>query len=257
MLIERTSTVSKKDCVLAAVVLHVSGTAFAADPPKPDGQWRGSLGAGLSITQSTTDSVSVNLQGDAVRATEVDQWDFAGGLLYGRSEDAAGVSTTSANLARAAGRNAYNFDPRWFGFGSLELDYDELQDIDLRAVAGLGAGYHVTKSEDTVFDLFGGLAYNHTKYVSETVDATELLLGEESNHKLSSGTTLKQRLAVYPNLTDSGQYRVQFAAGLATKLSETFDLTVTLADNYQSNPQPGISRNELLFITGISVRFGE
>ena len=248
---------SKKDCALAALVLQASAVALATDPPKPDGQWRGSLGAGLSITQSTTDSISVNFTGDAVRATEADQWNFAGAVLYGRSEDADGVSTTSANLARGAGRYAYNVDPRWYGFGSLELDYDQLQDIDLRAVAGLGAGYHVTKTDQAVFDLIGGLAYNHTQYVGETVDATELLLGEESNHKLTSGTTLEQRLAVYPNLTDSGQYRVQFAAGLATRLSETFDLTVTLTDNYQSNPQPGISRNELLFITGISVRFGE
>ena len=77
---------SKKDCALAALVLQASAVALAADPPKPDGQWRGSLGAGLSITQSTTDSISVNFTGDAVRATEADQWNFAGPDHVSRAE---------------------------------------------------------------------------------------------------------------------------------------------------------------------------
>jgi putative salt-induced outer membrane protein len=247
----------KRTSLLALLAPLVSGAAFAADPPKQDGQWRGSLGAGLSITQSTTDSVSVNLTGDAVRATAADQWDLAGAVLYGSSKDAEGVKTTSANLARAGARYAYNLDPKAFGYGSLNLNYDQLQNIDLRAVAVLGLGYHVVKTDDTVFDVFGGLAYNHTQYVDSTVNATELQLGEESSHKLATGTSLTQRLAVYPNLSDSGQYRLQFAAGLVTKISDSLNLTVTLADNYQSNPPPGTSRNELLFITGVSISFGK
>lgn len=233
-----------------------SGAALAADPPKTDGQWRGTLGAGLNITQSTTDSVNVSLAGEAVRATAQDQWNLAAALLYGSSEDAAGVKTTSANQARLGGRYAYNLNPRLFGFGSLDLSYDRAQDIDLRAVAAGGLGYRVFDTPANRFDLLGGLSYNHTQYVAETVGAAELLLGEESRHKLSAGTSVMQRLVVYPNLTDTGEYRLQFSAGLTTKINDRLNLTVTLTDNYQSNPQPGIDRNELLFITGISMNFG-
>jgi hypothetical protein len=51
---------SHSPCVAA---LLASGAALANDPPKQDGQWRGSLGAGLSVTQSTTNSLNVNLTG--------------------------------------------------------------------------------------------------------------------------------------------------------------------------------------------------
>jgi putative salt-induced outer membrane protein YdiY len=241
---------------LGAAALIAAGSAHAADPPKQDGQWRGRLGAGLNITQSTTDSLNVNLAGEAVRATAQDQWDFGAALLYGTSEDAAGVKTTSANLGRLDGRYAYNLSPKVFGFGSLGFNYDRLQDIDMRSVLAGGLGYHVINTPADRFDLLGGLTYNHTKYVAETVDAAELLLGEESSHKISEGTSVMQRLSVLPNLSETGEYRLQFTSGLSTKITDTLNLTVTLTDNYQTNPQPGIARNELLFITGISVSFG-
>lgn len=241
---------------LTLAALFASGAAFADDLPKPDGQWRGSLGAGLNVTRSTTDSLNLNLAADAVRATTQDQWNFGAGLLYGSSKDADGVETTSANQGRLGGRYAYNLNPRLFGFGSLDLNYDRLQEIDFRSVAAGGLGYRIVDTPVHRFEVSGGLTYNHTRYVDETENVAELLLAEESNHQLSAGTTLRQRFAAFPNLTDSGEYRLQFSAGLVTKITRTLNLTVTLTDNYQSNPQPGIDRNELLFITGISVDFG-
>lgn len=240
----------------ALLMAGAAGSALATDPPKQDGQWRGTLGAGLNITQSTTNSLNVNLAADAVRATAQDQWNFAAALLYGRSKDANDVETTNANLGRLGGRYAYNLSPSVFGFGSLDFNYDRLQDIDLRSVIAGGLGYHVINTPQHRFDLLGGLTYNHTKYVAETVGVAEALIGEESNHRISEGTTVMQRLTFFPNLTDTGEYRLQFSAGLITKITDTLNLTVTLTDNYQTNPQPGIDRNELLFITGISVAFG-
>lgn len=246
----------KPSLCLSFAALVASGAALADDPPKQDGQWRGSLGAGLNVTRSTTNSLNVNLAADAVRATAQDQWNFGAGLLYGTSENADGVKTTNANQGRLGGRYAYNLRPRVFGFGSLDLNYDRLQEIDLRSVAAGGLGYRILNSSVHRFDISGGLTYNHTRYVSETENIAELLLAEESNHQLSAGTMLRQRFAVFPNLTNTGEYRLQFSAGLVTRITDTLNLTVTLTDNYQSNPQPGIDRNELLFITGISVDFG-
>ncbi len=246
----------KPSLCLPFAALVACGAALAADPPKQDGQWRGSFGAGLNVTQATTDSLNINLTGDAVRATAQDQWNFAAALLYGSSEDADGVKTTNANLGRLGGRYAYDLNPKVFGFGSLDLSYDRLQDIDFRGVLAGGLGYRIVNTPVNRFDVSGGVTYNYTQYVAETVGVAELLLAEESSHTLSAGTSINQRLAVFPNLSDTGEYRLQFTAGLITKLNETFSLTVSFTNNYQSNPQPGIDRNELLFITGISVAFG-
>jgi len=249
-------TVLKPSLCWSVAALVVCGAALADEPPKQDGKWRGSVGAGLNVTQSTTDSLNVNLAANAVRATAQEQWNFAAALLYGSAEDSAGVKTTSANLGNVGGRYAYNLSPRVFGFGSLDFNYDRLQEIDLRSVLAGGLGYRIIDTPAHRFDVSGGLTYNRTKYVNETVNSAEALLAEESNHQVSTGTTLRQRLAVFPNLSDTGEYRLQFSTGLVTKITDVLNLTVTLTDNYQSNPQPGIDKNELLFITGISVAFG-
>lgn len=241
---------------LSFAALLASGAVFADELPKQDGQWRGSLGAGLNVTRSTTNSLNLNLAADTVRATAQDQWNFGAGLLYGTSEDADGAETTSANQGRLGGRYAYNLNPRVFGFGSLDLNYDRLQDIDFRSVAAGGLGYRIINASLHRFEVSAGLTYNHTRYVNATDNFAELLLAEESNHQLSASTTFRQRFVVFPNLSDTGEYRLQLNVGLVTKITGSLNLTVTLTDNYQSNPQPGIERNELLFITGVSVDFG-
>ena len=43
-----------------------------------------------------------------------------------------------------------------FVFGFTDYQYDEFQHLDLRNVLGGGAGYHVFKSANTTFDVFGG-----------------------------------------------------------------------------------------------------
>lgn len=67
---------------------------------------------------------------------------------------------------------------RTFGFGSLDIEHDKLQELDVRGVAAAGVGRHIIKTEKTIFDLFTGLAYNHERFTTETRNSAELLLGK-------------------------------------------------------------------------------
>jgi len=79
-----------------------------------------------------------------------------------------------------------------------------------------GLGYHAVKTTTTSWDLFGGVTYTNDRFIDPTtIDGAlrssysypTLLLGEESARKLSDSTTAKQRLVLYPNLKNSGEYR--------------------------------------------------
>jgi hypothetical protein len=80
---------------------------------------------------------------------------------------------------------------------------------------------------------------------------------EELATKLNSRTTLNEKFAFYPNLSNSGNYRFQFSTVAATKLKGWLSWQVSFLDGYLSNPLPGLKKNDLLLSTGIRLTFGK
>lgn len=82
------------------------------------------------------------------------------------------------------------------------------------------------------------------------------MLGEESVWTISDRTNWTQRLAVYPNVSDRGSYRMQFDTALSTKLNNWLAWQITFSDRFLSNPVPGRQKNDVLPSTGLRVNFG-
>jgi hypothetical protein len=61
---------------------------------------------------------------------------------------------------------------------------------------------------------------------------------------------------LYPNLSETGEFRIAFDTTAVTRLSKNLGWQVTLSDRYTSNPIPGIKKNDLLMTTGVRVTFG-
>jgi putative salt-induced outer membrane protein len=223
--------------------------------PNTDGLWRGSLTAGFSAAAGNTESTSFNVAAEGARARPTDKLAFYLSGLYG-SKSNSGQSAKTANQIRGGTKYDHNLAESTFVFGALDLERDRLQELDLRSVVGAGFGTHVIKTRATTFDLFGGLTYNREQFFKETRDSVELLLGEESAHKISDSTTFKQRFAFYPNLRDRGEHRAVLDASMVVAITASVGLQLTASDRYNSHPQPGIKSNDFLFLTGITVKFG-
>jgi putative salt-induced outer membrane protein YdiY len=232
----------------------IAGTAHAQTATQPDGIWRGAFGAGLSATHGNTDSATYTLNGDIVRQTDKDK--IAGYVqgVYG-SRDVDGRTERSADQQRGGILYNRDFNARKFGFGSLDLERNKLIDLDLRSVVAGGIGYHVIKREGLTFDVSTGPAYNREHYSSQTRDALEWLLAEESTQAFTPTVSFRQRFAFYPNLKDTGEYRAVFDAGVVFKVTSRWNATVTLNDRYQSNPLAGVKTNDLLIVTGLQYVF--
>jgi putative salt-induced outer membrane protein len=220
-----------------------------------DGEWRGSLTAGFSAAAGNTQSTSFNIGAEGARIRPIDKLNFYVNGLYGTKSNRDG-SAKAAHQIRGGTKYDYNLSDLTFAFGSLDLERDRLQELDLRAVAGAGFGTHVIKTAVRTFDVFGGLTYNREKFFNESRDTFELLAGEEFAYKLSDSTTFKQRFALYPNLRDRGEFRATLDASMVVAITSSIGLQLTLSDRYISNPQPGIKNNDFLFLTGITVKFG-
>lgn len=229
--------------------------------------WAGFLDAGLSATRGNSDTTSLTFDGTAIRTTAADKItvDF-NSILTKSANIVPGVTTTTAHAITGDIRGDLNLSPRAFAYAQTQFQYDELEDLNLRNVLGGGGGFHVRKTASTVFDIYGGGAYDQAYYTS-TLAATlgqnitqksgEINAGEIITYKASSRTSLAEQLDFWPNLSDTGQYRITFNGSAATKIKGWLDWQVSLNDRYVSNPIPGIKTNDFVLTTGIRVTFGK
>lgn len=243
----------------AAIGLFCSHAALAQATVKPDGQWRAVLGLGASLAKGNTDASNLAFNTDAVRATAQDK-----STLYGSAQFSRSNGTTTGEQIRFGGRYDQNLTQTLFAFGGLDFERNKFANLKFRSQLGAGLGYHLIATPVTTWDLFGGLTYTADQLLAATrIDGSlrssynypSLLLGEESNHKLSDSTTARQRLVVYPNLKNTGEYRATWDAGLAVAMTKTMNLNVGMSMNYNSEPGAGRKSTDTLLTTGVSMKF--
>jgi putative salt-induced outer membrane protein YdiY len=248
-----------RSLVTAAALLAIASAAQAQATVKPDGQMRAAVGIGASLSSGNTKASNLSIAGEAVRATDQDKTTLFGKVQYAKS---AGVTT--AEQLRLGGRHDINFGPVWFGFGGLEFERDKLANLKLRSQIAGGVGYHVLKTPAVTWDLFGGVGYASEKYFAPTLvggavrssySYPSLLLAEESTHRLSETTTAKQRLALYPNLRNSGEFRATWEAGIAVAMTKAMNLNVGFTVAHNSDPGAGRKATDTLLTTGVSFKF--
>lgn len=172
-----------------------------------------------------------------------------------------GVNAQTAKAIR--GGWAYNRDvtKRVFANGFNDYEYDKFQALDLRVVLGGGLGYHVWMGENGRLDLLGGAAWNREKFGPEapavpfTRNSAEAYWGDDFAYKLGSRTALTQSFRMFNNLSNSGEYRMNFDIGATTALMRWLNWNISLSDRYLSNPVPGRKKNDFLYSTGFGFTF--
>ena len=225
--------------------------------------WSGILDTGLSLTRGNSATLAFSLSAKAARVTKRDKISVYSTAVYA-SDDTTPPSHTTAHAIRGGIRADFNVSDRWFVFGLADFEYDEFQNLDLRNVLGGGLGYHVIKRKTTTFDLFGGGDFEQ-EYFSATVafptgltrKTGEVLAGEELNMKLNERFALTEKVSLFPNISDTGEYRFQFDTTAATKLKTWLSWQITFSDRYLTNPLPGLKTNDALLSTGVRLTFGK
>jgi putative salt-induced outer membrane protein YdiY len=232
--------------------------------------WNGGLNVGFSLARGNSETENLALAFNAVHATLDDKI-----TLYASSIDTQNqlsTPSTVANLTQGGLRYDRNVGARLFGFGAADFMANALQDLDLRAVYTGGLGYHAIKSDKTVLDFLAGLNYTHETYSNgppvtpATVPPTytsygvtnkfaALTLGEELMHKAGKNTILTEKLYFFPDLSDTGNYRMTFNFGSVTKISKWLGWQNQFGDIYVSNPPSTAKKNDVIFTTGLNIAF--
>ena len=227
--------------------------------------WAGALDLGYAMARGNAETNTFTLSANAVRATSRDKISAYGAMIRssGRTARNAKDFTQIANAVRGGLRYDLNLTSRTFAFGYGDLEFDQFQNLDLRASLGGGLGYKAIKSENTQLDLFAGGGITR-EYFSAGVPLKryriEALFGEELTHKLNARSLFRERFVMFPNLKAPHGYRYAFDTSLVTSLNKWLAWQVTFSDRYLSNPpvvNPPLKKNDTLLTTGLRFTFAK
>ncbi|HEX7294645.1 MAG TPA: DUF481 domain-containing protein, partial [Pyrinomonadaceae bacterium] len=220
-------------------------------------QWTGGADFGIALTRGNSNTTNMALGLALSRETTRDKTSVYAAGVYNR-EKTAGVSRTVANTVRFGGRYDRDFNRNWFGYGFTDLERNGQQSLNLRWVLGGGIGYHAIRNERTRLDLLGGLAMNREYFDGLNNDRTSLeaQVGQTLDHQFSPRVSWKEQLFIFPNLSEGGEYRINFDTSLVTDVTRRIGWHITLSDRYLSNPPPGFRQNDLLLTTGVKLKLG-
>ncbi|TDJ28161.1 MAG: DUF481 domain-containing protein [Gammaproteobacteria bacterium] len=218
--------------------------------------WSGYIDGGFSISGGNADTTAISTSMMTERRTQRDKISIYARSLFAQNSN-SGVSETTANAIRGGTRYEVTVSDRLFTFGFLDLEFDEFQELDLRSVLGGGLGWHVQDTDRTIFDVFTGGSFNQEFFTTETRRSGEIVLGQDLTHQLGLSTVLSERFSIYPNISNIGEYRLQFDSTLTTDLANWLAWHFTISDRFLSDPLPGVKRNDVLIATGVRFTFGE
>jgi putative salt-induced outer membrane protein len=224
--------------------------------------WTGYYDFGIADASGNSRALSITNSLNASRTTSNDKITIYMNELYSKGLVGTTVGLT-ADSWLGGWKYERNLNKR--AFLSVFDDYanDRFQSLKFRGVFGGGAGIHAAKSDRTKFDLLGGVSLDHESYsvalappsTAMSRNTAEFYWGDDLLFKINKASSFTQSFRMFDNLSDTGQYRVNFNIGTVTKVAKWLSWQVTASDAYITDPAPGRKTNDLTISSGIRLTF--
>jgi len=132
---------------LSGLVLSLGATAQDAEE-EPEKKWsgEGSLSAGIST--GNTETVDLGLALNFQRTAGAWKFSAEGSYDYGEVD-----GLEARNRYFVAGQADRSFGERFYAFGRVSYEEDDFSGFASRLFAGVGAGYHIFKRDNLIWDV--------------------------------------------------------------------------------------------------------
>ncbi len=222
--------------------------------------WTGSYNFGLALARGNARTATLTNAFTATRATPKDKIILNFNEIYASAlvTQTNGNQTNTATASSLSGGWEYdrNLNPKFFASFTNNYDHDRFQDLDLRAVFGGGLGWNALKTPKAQLSFQAGADYNRETFMAGiSRNTAEVNFGDDLAYKFSGNTHLTQSFRIYPNLSDTGQYRMIFNLSSVTAIKKWLGWHVSFTDNFLSDPVLGRLRNDMILSTGFQLAF--
>lgn len=225
--------------------------------PRLNDFWQGFISFSMAGASGNADTATYSTSMAASRAAGKNKMALYFNQVYATQSTKQPFGAT-ANRISSGYRLDRDISNKLFVFGTTDFDYDQFLDLDLRSVLGGGLGYKVWKADRGFLNIGSGGVWNREKFGSGLIrKAGEILITEELGLKVNSRLKLSQRMSLYPNLSDTGQYRLNLDTGASMPVFGWLEWNIGFSSRFLSNPPPGLQKNDLLYTTGIRLSFDQ
>jgi len=226
---------------------------------KPRGFWKrlnGGINFGYSLARGNSNSTqsSVGISADYRRPAYEIQGEIVS--LTSEQEDGEGTSRHALDVRYDRFLSDKSF---LFTLGGLERN--ERQLLNLRSKVGGGFGRKLIRSQQTQLSTLAGFNFANEQFRGDatnparTRNSGEALAGIDLTTTRFFGIEFTTRLFVFPNLTQTGRYRLEYDSGFSIPLIGGFTWGLNLYDRFDSDPPVDVERNDYGVVSSLGYKF--
>jgi putative salt-induced outer membrane protein YdiY len=258
-----TVEVAKSDVVIVRSPAEQAAYEKTLHPGLLDA-WAGGVNLGFALTRGNSETKNLSFAFNADRKGLRDKTILYATDIYATNDAPGAVPSLTASAIGGGARYDHDFATRTFAYVNGDFFHDQLQALNLRSIIGGGLGFHAIKTASLTLDLLGGANYTHESYsvplnpafpavMSRSIAG--LTIGDDLTYKAGKTTNITENFYFYPDLSNTGEYRMSLNFGTVTKISKWLGWQNSLADIYVSDPPFGKRKNDLLLSTGFNISF--
>lgn len=212
-------------------------------------KWTAIFEASLFDTEGNSEVFRFHGRAEADRKSPKDLLKFYVSGDYSEEND-----KRSTSEVKGGAYYEYLFTERWFGYGSMELEYDEFENLELRTSVNVGAGYYWLKKEHHELKSRAGLGYIHENYMDgSTTSSAQAELGLDYRLDITPWLRFTSSDTWYPTFQSLRDYRLVSDNAFLIPLngSDAWKLKLGALYEYDSTPQPGFKALDQTYMASI------
>ncbi len=224
-----------------AIVLEQQVAAAKAEAEAARAKWELSIEAGVLYQDGNTESLSARGRIEVRRRSDKELL-----LFYLAGDYAEQFERRSAAEARAGARYEYNFTERWFGFAKTDWEYDEFEQLTLRALFTVGGGYYWLKEERYELRSRLGLGFQHQEFFDlTTTDEFIAEVGLDGRWDITDKLRFTSANTWYPTFDSIDNYRLESDNAFVIPITADEQWKFKIGAMYQYNSRPTGNRDRL------------
>ncbi len=226
-------------------------------PEEPEHEaavWSGSFSVGGQLQRGNTDTADLHVEAKAKRTAARDELHLRFYSDYGETD-----GETDSNKVFGQAKLKVFYAERRYVFGLTDMEYDEMENLDLRAqvFGGLGRIFIDEERSNLLGEVGTGLTgeFFDDEGDEETLEAS-LWFNVEYRRSLFESLEFYQALTLQPSLGDIGDFRLRSESTLTAPLGNNWAIKFSLIDDYDSAPEAeDTEKNDLRLISSAEYTF--